>query len=841
MFGILGKLLDSNDKQVKKVLPLVEKINSLEPEIRALSDEALRVKTTEFRQRLLDKRDTVGSLLPEAFAVCREGIRRTLGERAFDVQLLAGIILHQGKIAEQKTGEGKTHAATLALYLNALTGRGVHMVTVNDYLARRDTGWYGQALNFLGLTVGCIIQQEKSYLLDPLFEEPEQVDDRLKHLRPVERKLTYSADVTYGTNNEFGFDYLRDNSTIGDLAQAVQRGYYFAIVDEVDFALIDEARTPLIISGPGEEATGKYYEFSKLVERLIPKTDFVVDEKMRTVNLTELAVSKIEKWLGVENLYEKDFQTLHHIEQALKAKTLFFRDKDYMVKEGQIVIVDEFTGRPMFGKRYSEGLHQAIEAKEGLVVQQESKTYAMTSFQNYFRLYEKLAGMTGTAATEAEEFYSIYKLDVVAIPTNRPTVRADLPDSVYKTESAKWQAVVADIAACHEKGRPVLVGTTSIEKNELLASYLEHKGVAFQLLNAKNHEKEAGILQNAGQHGMVTIATNMAGRGVDIKLGPGVAALGGLHVIGTERHEARRIDNQLRGRSGRQGDPGTSRFYLSLQDELMRLFGGDQVRSLMDRFGFEENIPIEHPLVSRSIEQAQKKVEGNNFDSRKRLVDYDDVLNKQREIIYTLRQRILELPRPGVLVDSREGPMEGEIIIAKIPVTEWFLDKLKVYSPEVEVVWRRYEKELGTLWFEIVRQAAREAVDTLWMEHLTTIEDLREGIGLRGYAGHDPLIAYKKEAHQLFRSLIDSIYGAITERLAKMHEAAKEQDLAAKQPLSAPKLHYVHQQPALAVAGPVNREEPPSGVTYHRDISKVGRNDQCPCGSGKKYKKCHGK
>lgn len=839
MFGILGKLLDSNEKQLKNYYPLVVKINTLEPEIKALSDEALRAKTTDFRTGLTEGRYTLDSILPEVFAVCREGIRRTLGERAFDVQLLAGIVLHQGKIAEQKTGEGKTHAATFALYLNALTGLGVHMVTVNDYLARRDTGWYGQALSFLGLKIGCIIQQEKSYILDQSYTDPSQIDPRLAHLRPVERREAYAADVTYGTNNEFGFDYLRDNSTVFDPSQTVQRGYRFAIVDEVDFALIDEARTPLIISGPGEEATDKYFDFAKLVEKLTPKTDFVVDEKMHTANLTEIGVAKIEKWLGVDNLYEKDFQTLHLIEQSLKAKTLFFRDRDYMVSTGQIVIVDEFTGRPMFGKRYSEGLHQAIEAKEGLSVQQESKTYAMTSFQNYFRLYDKLAGMTGTAVTEAEEFYSIYKLDVVVIPTNRSVVRADFPDMIFKSESAKWQAVVMDIIEKHEKGRPVLVGTTSIERNELLSKFLDHKGVKYQMLNAKNHEKEATVLAEAGQRGGVTIATNMAGRGVDIKLGAGVADLGGLHVIGTERHEARRIDNQLRGRGGRQGDPGSSRFYLSLQDDLLRLFGGDQVRGLMDRFGFEENVPIEHPLVSRSIEQAQKKMEGNNFDARKRVVEYDDVLNKQRETIYTLRRRILELPYPEAKVTAEPLGLEAEPVSTS--VAEWFLGKLRPYPGEIENVWRTYETSMGKDWYQVVRQAALSTLDTLWMEHLTTIEDLREGIGLRGYAGHDPLVIYKKEAHTLFTTLLETIYGAVAERLLKLHLEAKERDLQEKM-LVSPKreLNFVHRQPESVVTAVGNTGGQPSGITFRRDIPKVGRNDLCSCGSGKKYKKCHG-
>jgi len=664
MLGIFSRLLDSNEKQIKKINPVIEKINSLEKKIEKLTDANLKAKTAEFKKRH-EKGETLDDLLPEAFATVREAAKRTLGQRHFDVQLLAGIVLHQGKIAEQKTGEGKTLTASLSLYLNSLAGKGVHLATVNDYLARVGLGWMGPIYEALGIKAGCIIQQA-SFVYDSKFEDKTQTDWRLRHLKPVEKKDAYQADIIYGTNNEFGFDYLRDNM-VWEIDDVNQKEHYFAIVDEADSILIDEARTPLIISSPAAQATDKYFQFAKLVNELSSDTDYVIDEKLKTANLTEHGIAKVEKRLGVANLYEKDFGTIHHIQQSLRARTLFSKDRDYVVKDGEIIIVDEFTGRLMPGRRWSEGLHQAIEAKEGVKVQQESQTLATISFQNYFRLYEKLAGMTGTAATEAEEFHKIYKLEVMVIPTNKPMVRKNLSDIVYKTVKAKFTAVANDVVKANEAGQPVLIGTTSIEKNEFLSALLKRKGVSHEVLNAKNHLKEAKIIANAGEKGSVTLATNIAGRGVDIILGgepptdklgrPNqkgkewetwkkahgeVVSLGGLFVVGTERHEARRIDNQLRGRSGRQGDPGKGRFFVSLEDDIMRLFGGEQIAKIMTAFKLPEDTPIEHGMVSKAIENAQVKVETHNFDIRKHLVEYDDVANKQREIIYgaaTARRR----------------------------------------------------------------------------------------------------------------------------------------------------------------------------------------------------------
>ncbi len=700
MFKFFRNFFDLNLKELDSLKPIVEKINSLEKQIISLSDEELAAKTPEFKLRL-SRGETLNDLLPEALAVVREAIKRQVGQRAFDVQLMATITLHKGRIAEQKTGEGKTLSAALAAYVNGLTGRGVHVVTVNDYLARRDAGWYGRALNALGLKVASIIH-EKSFIYDPDYIDHSQTDDRLKHLRPISRKEAYEADVTYGTNNEFGFDYLRDN-LVSDLSEVVQREHYFAIVDEVDSILIDEARTPLIISAPDTEPTKKYYEFAKLISNLNPQTDYTSDEKTKTVSLTEHGIRKLEKILGVENLYEKDFETIHHVENALKAKVHFLRDRDYVVKDNQVIIVDEFTGRLMYGRRWSDGLHQAIEAKESVPIQQESKTLATISFQNYFRMYEKLAGMTGTAATEAEEFRKIYNLEVTVIPTNKPMIRKDYPDVVYKTQRAKYAAIVREIEECYRKGQPVLVGTTSVAKNEILDQFLNHKKIPHQVLNAKQHQKEAEIIARAGEKGAVTIATNMAGRGVDIILGGAmpqeidyankkefekalkewekrheeVVQLGGLHVIGTEHHESRRIDNQLRGRAGRQGDPGSSRFFVALDDDLMRIFGGEQIATLMTRFSIPEDVPLEHPMVTRAIQQAQIKVEGFNFDMRKQVVEYDDVINKQREIIYKLRRKILEL---GDASQEAIDQSLKEQILEKIEKEISALSE--VYSPE---------------------------------------------------------------------------------------------------------------------------------------------------------------
>lgn len=775
-----------------------------------LKKEDFSAKTSEFKIRL-EKGETLDNILPEAYALIREAIYRTIGERAFDVQLAAAIALHQGKVAEQKTGEGKTLAAAIAAYLNALSGKGVHVVTVNDYLARRDPGWYGVAHELAGLKVGCIIH-EQAFILDSKFQAPNVTDLRLSHLKPVSRKEAYLADITYGTNNEYGFDYLRDNM-VSDLSECVQRQHQFAIVDEVDSILIDEARTPLIISAPDTEPTDKYYKFSQLIKTLHPDTDFVIDEKLKTANLTEHGVVKVEKRLGIDNLYEKDFETLHHIENALKASTLFRVNRDYVVKDGAVIIVDEFTGRLMFGRRWSEGLHQAVEAKEGVKIQQESRTLATISFQNYFRMYKKLAGMTGTAATEAEEFNKIYGLEVAIIPTNKPMVRRDQDDVVYKTIRAKYAAVVEDISQMHKIGRPVLVGTTSIEKNEIIDEFLKRKGIPHNVLNAKNHEREAMIISQAGKRGAVTVATNMAGRGVDIILGgaspqdrkdkkaklawqkdhDAVVASGGLHVIGTERHESRRIDNQLRGRAGRQGDPGSSKFFVSLDDDIMRLFGGAQIQNLMTIFKMPENIPLEHAMVSRAIQQAQGKVESFHFDSRKHVVEYDDVMNKQREIIYGRRRRILEgeSDLKEKIIDSitaeindlvnayaPEGfaTIEYEKIILEFSNIIPFdkdsqtrikkeLEKIKDKEAIIEkllgivnVAYNHREKQFGSqLMRRVERFATLSTIDRLWMDHLDAIDDLREGIGLRGYGQLDPLVEYKKEAFDMFERLLANI------------------------------------------------------------------------------------
>lgn len=906
MLKFLGKLFDQNQKELDKLGPVVEKINSLEPEIQELSDEELVAKTAEFKNRLR-KGEILDDLLPEAFAIAREAIKRIVGERAFDVQIMAAATLHKGRIAEQKTGEGKTLSSAVAAYLNGLSGKGVHIVTVNDYLARRDTGWYGKALSFLGLKVACIIH-EQAFLFDENFVDKNQTDDRLAHLKPISRQEAYLADVTYGTNNEFGFDYLRDNLAI-NLQEVVQRSHSFAIVDEVDSILIDEARTPLIISAPDTEPTKKYYEFASLIQKLSKDTDYTVDEKARTVNLTEHGLRKVEKMLGIENLYEKDFDTIHHIENALKARTLFLRDKDYIVKENQVIIVDEFTGRLMYGRRWSEGLHQAVEAKESVPIQQESKTLATISFQNYFRMYEKLAGMTGTAATEAEEFLKIYNLDTIVIPTNKPMIRKDNPDVVYKTQRAKYAAVVKEIENCYQRGQPVLVGTTSIEKNEIIDDFLNHKGIPHQVLNAKQHEKEAQIIARAGEKGAVTVATNMAGRGVDIVLGgtmpkrqsfesekdykkameewqrkhDEVVALGGLHVIGTERHESRRIDNQLRGRSGRQGDPGSSRFFVSLDDDLMRIFGGDQIASLMTRFNIPEDIPLEHPMVSRSIEQAQVKVEGFNFDMRKRVVEYDDVMNKQREVIYRMRRRILEMSNDKFLMSNGKS-LRSEILEE---IKNEIANLVAIYSPEgysepeyekiilglceivpfdeksqyqiktqisrfrqgsdeksktqsqliteflQRVVTDIYEQREKTMGEDMVREMERfiylTTIDKLWIDHLDAVDDLREGIGLRGYAQRDPLVEYKAEAFQMFERLVQQIKYEVIRKIFRIQVAIRPQPtmpqniVEEKKDIFASQTEQTSQQakPRPVISGP-----------------KVGRNDPCPCGSGKKYKKC---
>nr|WP_304650958.1 preprotein translocase subunit SecA [Tepidanaerobacter sp. GT38] len=833
MLGIIKKILgDSNEKEVRKLQKTVDKINALEPTMEKLSDDELRGKTAEFKERL-SRGQTLDDILPEAFAVVREAAKRTLNMRPFDVQVMGGIVLHQGRIAEMKTGEGKTLVATMPVYLNALTGQGVHVVTVNDYLAKRDSEWMGKIYNFLGLEVGLIVHG----------------------LDYQERKKAYNADITYGTNNEFGFDYLRDNMVLYK-EHMVQRPLNYAIIDEVDSILIDEARTPLIISGQAEESTDIYYKFARFVPRLILNEDYTVDEKAHSVIPTEKGIKKCEQFLGIDNLYdEENIELLHHFQQALKAHALMKRDRDYVVKDGQIIIVDEFTGRLMFGRRYSDGLHQAIEAKEGVKVENESKTLATITFQNYFRMYKKLAGMTGTAATEEDEFRSIYGLDVVVIPTNKPMIRVDYPDVIYKTEKAKFNAVVKEIEDCYRRGQPVLVGTVTIEKSELLSSMLKRKGIPHQVLNAKYHEKEAEIVARAGQKGAVTIATNMAGRGTDIVLGEGVAELGGLHIIGTERHEARRIDNQLRGRAGRQGDPGSSRFYISLEDDLMRLFGGDNIKSIMDKLGMDEDQPIEHPIITKSIENAQKKVEARNFDIRKHVLQYDDVMNTQREVIYSHRRRVLENDN---LKDSIMD-MISEIIDRLLDIyaskeihsEEWDIKGLAEYLMDIfqikfdldkektalsrdalrqelvskaQAAYEKKEEELGS---ETMRELERfvllKTVDQKWMDHIDAMDQLREGIGLRAYGQRDPVIEYKFEGYEMFQDMIRSIQEDTVRYLFRV-QVKKAPERRQK----TYNMTYSHNDGA----------EKPQPV---RNQKKVGRNDPCPCGSGKKYKKCCGR
>ncbi|MFH0937367.1 MAG: preprotein translocase subunit SecA [Candidatus Daviesbacteria bacterium] len=900
MLNFLTKFIDSNEKEINRLSKIVDQINALESKYKKLTDSQLSKKAEELKASY-QKGKTLEEILPETYAAAREAGKRTTGMRMFDVQLMAATVLHQGKVAEQKTGEGKTLSAVPALFLNSLTGKGTHLVTVNDYLAMRDCGWMGPIYDALGATCATIIH-EQAFIFDPKFDNKDHADPRLKHLKPISRKEAYNADITYGTNNEFGFDYLRDNMVFS-LEEQAQRGHHFAIVDEVDSILIDEARTPLIISRPDQEPTQKYYEFAKTINQLSADTDYVIDEKQRTANLTEHGVIKLEKVLGVENLYEKDFSTLHHIEESLKARTLFTKDKDYVVKDGEVIIVDEFTGRLMPGRRYSEGLHQAIEAKEGVQIQQESQTLATISFQNYFRMYEKLAGMTGTAATEAEELHKIYKLDVLIIPTNLPMVREDHADSIYKTQTAKYTAVANEIERLYQKGQPVLVGTTSIEKNEFLSELLKRKGISHALLNAKNHEGEAEIISHAGEKGAVTVATNMAGRGVDIKLSEGVNKLGGLFVLGTERHESRRIDNQLRGRSGRQGDPGESRFYISLEDDLMRIFGGEQVSKIMNFLKMPEDMPIENPMVSKAIEGSQKKVEGHNFDIRKTTVEYDDVMNQQRQIIYGVRKRVLEAasskdPKVGlkddilqkideaistiVNLNTEEGLNAQKIVEGFSTIINFDPDSLKTLEQQVSNLpsaeeitnflikvshdlYDSREKQVGA---EVARQMEifvyLNTIDTLWIEHLDTMDDLRVGIGLRGYGQRDPLVEYKKEAFDLFSKLIATIDFEIVHRIYKV---AVQGPIPQPQPLEAEETHPVIEtgvetekreiqetKAGEPLSEVLEQEGTTTKVTIERGgqvISqqtldngqikrkKVGRNDPCWCGSGKKYKRCH--
>jgi preprotein translocase subunit SecA len=880
MFSFLTTLFDENQKRIKSYQPLISKINQIETEISALSDGELSAKTAYFKD-LLSQGKTLDDILPEAFAVVREAIKRKIGERAYDVQLISAITLHQGAISEQRTGEGKTHSVVFAAYLNALTGKGVHIVTPNDYLSRVGAGWYPQALHFLGLTVSCIIH-DQSFVLDPDFTDPnEKVDDRLAHFRPVSRKDAYLSDITYGTNNEFGFDYLRDHM-VSSPSDIVQRSHYFAIVDEVDFVLIDEARTPLIISSPNNQPVDKYYRFAKIAAEL-QSTDYVIDEKSRSATLSEYGIRKVERILNVTNLYEESFETIHYIENAIKARAIFQKDKDYVVKDNEVIIVDEFTGRLMYGRRWSDGLHQAVEAKEGVPVQRESQTWATITFQNYFRLYEKLAGMTGTAATESEEFRKIYNLPVVIIPTHRPVVRTDDQDLIFKTQRAKYTALAAKVEELHRLGQPVLIGTTSIEKNEIVSSLLSKKGIPHQVLNAKNHRSEAEIIAMAGKKGAVTVATNMAGRGVDIVLGgpkdkksksewekehQEVLDLGGLYVIGTERHESRRIDNQLRGRSGRQGDPGFSQFYVALDDDLMRIFGGDRISDLMTRFNMPDDVPLAHPLVTRVLEQIQVKVEGYNFDIRKNLVEYDDVINKQRQIVYSLRDKALEnsLHQPEANLSevnkilsgqvesllmlnsaTESGHLDSEKAILEfseiLPLDDQSRSKLvkqisESASPQdflndlLRRAWQTKSEAFGSeLSKAVILYSIISTLDPLWVDHLTALDDLRDGVRLRGYAQKDPLVEFRKEGYEMFQDLMAKYRYNLSRKLFRLEPVAS--------PITPPESKQESRGQLDSYQNPSSADpQPLTSVSPVTKSAVIGRNDPCPCGSGKKYKKC---
>ncbi|MEX0829488.1 MAG: preprotein translocase subunit SecA [Nitrospirales bacterium] len=891
----------NNDRELKRLKPQVDKANAFEPSIQPLADEGLAEKTETFKKRL-EAGETLDDLLPEAFAVCREMSKRKLGMRHFDVQLLGGMILHQGRIAEMRTGEGKTLVATLPLYLNALDGKGAHLVTVNDYLAKRDAQWMGPLYHGLGLSVG-IIQHEASFLFDPTYDAP---DKRLQFLRPCSRQEGYGADITYGTNNEFGFDYLRDNLVVTNAEQGVQREPNYAIVDEVDSILIDEARTPLIISGPTEQSTDLYYQIDHIIPKLTREEDFTIEEKTKTVSLTDEGNVKVEQLLGVDNLYDlKHLNLVHHVVKALQAHALYRRDVEYVVKDGEVVIVDEFTGRMMPGRRWSDGLHQAVEAKEGVKIANENQTLASVTFQNYFRMYKKLGGMTGTADTEAAEFAKIYNLEVNVIPTNRSMIRIDHPDVVYRTEKEKFEAIADDIKEHHESGQPTLIGTISIEKSERLSALLKQRGVKHNVLNAKFHEKEAEIIAQAGQKGAVTIATNMAGRGTDILLGGSpealfkqqfiykgeelneeelakafetikaeceankeeVLAAGGLHIVGTERHESRRIDNQLRGRAGRQGDPGSSRFFLSLEDDLLRIFASERVSNLMLKLGMEEGVPIEHRMVTKSIENAQKKVEGHNFEIRKHLLEYDDVMNKQREVIYKHRQSVLKATdvREEVM-DMLDGIGEGlvetycpevqyseewdfaglvESVHGQFGIETFSVDDLKEVGRDAlkedlpAKLKQAYRDKVHNLVEEhgaseelihyIERTILLQMIDQHWKDHLWGMDQLKDGIGLRGYGQKDPLAEYKREGYDMFAGMMDRIKGDTLERLFKFQLVRGERPEAEVEAPRPQQMSLNRGEAATAPKQPVHRTE-----------DKVGRNDPCPCGSGKKYKKCHG-
>ena len=893
-----------NEREIKALRPIVEQINSLEAGLTPLSDQALADKTQDFKKRL-EAGQTLDDILPEAFAVCREMSRRKLNMRHFDVQLIGGMILNRGRIAEMKTGEGKTLVATLPVYLNALEGKGAHLVTVNDYLAKRDAQWMAQLYHALGLSTG-IIQHDASFIYDPTFDAS---DKRLQHLRPCTRPEAYRADITYGTNNEYGFDYLRDNLVVNDLRQCVQRELNFAIVDEVDSILIDEARTPLIISGPTDQTTDLYYRINAIIPQLKAETDYTIEEKTKTASLTEDGNVRVEKLLGVDNLYDPaHMDMVHHVVKALQAYTLYRRDVDYVVKDGEVIIVDEFTGRLMPGRRWSDGLHQAVEAKEGVKIANENQTLASVTFQNYFRMYKKLSGMTGTADTEAAEFAKIYNLDVNVVPTNRQMIRQDYADVVYRTEKEKFAAIVEEIKDCHERGQPVLVGTISIEKSEKIAGLLSRNGVKHNVLNAKQHEREAEIVAQAGRKGAVTIATNMAGRGTDILLGGNpdfmykqvlyreeniaesrkleiyegirsdcekdkqdVIAAGGLHILGTERHESRRIDNQLRGRAGRQGDPGTSRFYLSLEDDLMRIFASERVSQLMLKLGMEEGVPIEHGMVTRAIANAQKKVEAHNFEIRKQLLEYDDVMNKQREVIYRHRRAVLsgenltndlhdmmgssvesslsvycppeqypeewdvkgltELMQSQFGLDITQGKHDGGDSLRDVG-RDALLEDLRTH---VRDAYTKKEQELGPDLMRFLEKTFMlQVIDHHWKDHLLGMDHLRDGIGLRGYGQKDPLIEYKREGFDLFAGMMDRVKSDTLDRLFHVQAVRHE----GEQPAPPPQPIISNPPPKLTL----NRGDEPitAQAPAQRTENKVGRNDPCPCGSGKKYKKCHG-
>ncbi len=892
----LTKLFGSNQREINKLMPIIEQINGFSDAIGKLNDEELKKKTQEFKERL-KKNETLDDILPEAFAVVREAADRVNDTRPFDVQLIGGIVLHQGKIAEMKTGEGKTLTSTLPIYLNALTGKGVHVITVNDYLAKRDCNWMGSIFYFLGISTACIIH-DTSYIYEPTIHDANEVSVEMENLKEVTRQNAYDADITYGTNNEYGFDYLRDNM-VPSLEQMAQRpdddletekvirkggGLNYAIVDEVDSILIDEARTPLIISAPDSESTKMYMQFAQLVPRLKEKEDYEVDEKMKAVSINDSGISKMEEWLGVKNLYEVGkISYVHHLEQALKAHIIFQKDRDYVVKDGEVMIVDDFTGRMMPGRRYSEGLHQALEAKENVAVQKESRTLATITFQNYFRMYNKLSGMTGTATTSAEEFQKVYSIEVMEIPTNKDMIRKDLPDVVYKSEEGKFKAIAEKIKEVNAAGQPMLVGTIAIEKSEYLSALLTRQGVEHAVLNAKNHEKEAQIVANAGQRGAVTIATNMAGRGTDIKLGEGVKELGGLYILGTERHEARRIDNQLRGRAGRQGDPGVSEFYVSLEDELMRRFGGDKLKNMMTTLGLPEDQPIQNGIISKTIENAQSKIEGFNFDIRKHILEYDDVMNKQREVVYKKRKEVLKKKEiKSEILDGIHEEIEHIVSFHAVEnENDWDIEamceKFKTFvecSEDIKKkideirknqrqstaekitsmteylfgiakeVYGKKETQAGSDQMRYVEKAIMlQTIDMLWMNHLDEIDYLREGIGLRGYGQRDPLIEYKREAFQMFSQLMENIRSSVVSSVMRISFSSNPQS---ESPTPQKNLKFsgaseeVQQFGAAKEVQDNSKSETKTAPMVNKN-KDVGRNDPCPCGSGKKYKKCCGK